>query len=230
MRALIVEDEKKVAQFLKKGFESEAFAVDIASDGPEGLHLALSEHYDAIVLDVMLPKMNGMDVLEAIRREGVDTPILVLTAKSEVEDRVKGLNLGADDYLPKPFSFSEVLARVRAIVRRSSADVRGSVLEMGDIRMDLLTRSVVRGNKPVTLTNKEFELLEYLLRNKGRVLSRVTLTEHIWDMDFDTETNVVDVLVNRLRRKLEDGFPTKLIHTVRGVGYVMKESPDADPS
>jgi len=230
MRVLIVEDERKVAQFLKKGFQSEAFAVDIASDGAEGARLALSEAYDAIILDLMLPKINGIELLEEIRREGVDTPILILTAKSEVEDRVKGLNAGADDYLPKPFSFSEVLARVRAIVRRSSADVRSSVLEMGDIRMDLLTRSVVRGSKPITLTNKEFELLEYLLRNKGRVLSRVTLTEHIWDMDFDTETNVVDVLVNRLRRKLEEGFATKVIHTIRGVGYSMKESSDADPS
>jgi two-component system OmpR family response regulator len=178
----------------------------------------------------MLPKMSGLEVLEELRRQRITTPILILTARSDVEDRVKGLNSGADDYLPKPFSFSEVLARVRAIVRRTSADVRGSVLEMGDVRMDLLTRSVARGTKPITLTNKEFELLEYLLRNKGRVLSRVTLTEHIWDMDFDTETNVVDVLVNRLRRKLEDGFATKVILTIRGVGYVMKESADADPS
>jgi heavy metal response regulator len=230
MRILIVEDERKVGQFLKKGFQSEAFAVDTASDGREGLRLALSGAYDAIVLDVMLPNMNGMEILEELRGEGVDTPILILTAKSDVEDRVKGLNSGADDYLPKPFSFSEVLARVRAIVRRQSTDVRGSVLEMGDVRMDLLSRSVMRGGKQLTLTNKEFELLEYLLRNKGRVLSRVTLTEHIWDMDFDTETNVVDVLVNRLRRKLEDGFQEKVIHTIRGVGYVMKESSDADPS
>ena len=230
MRVLIVEDERKVAQFLKKGFQSEAFAVDIAPDGSEGLRLAMSNTYDAIVLDVMLPKMSGLEVLEELRRQRITTPILILTARSDVEDRVKGLISGADDYLPKPFSFSEVLARVRAIVRRTSADVRGSVLEMGDVRMDLLTRSVARGTKPITLTNKEFELLEYLLRNKGRVLSRVTLTEHIWDMDFDTETNVVDVLVNRLRRKLEDGFATKVILTIRGVGYVMKESADADPS
>ena len=230
MRVLIVEDERKVAQFLKKGFQSEAFAVDIAPDGSEGLRLAMSNTYDAIVLDVMLPKMSGLEVLEELRRQRITTPILILTARSDVEDRLKGLNSGADDYLPKPFSFSEVLARVRAIVRRTSADVRGSVLEMGDVRMDLLTRSVARGTKPITLTNKEFELLEYLLRNKGRVLSRVTLTEHIWDMDFDTETNVVDVLVNRLRRKLEDGFATKVILTIRGVGYVMKESADADPS
>ena len=230
MRVLIVEDERKVAQFLKKGFQSEAFAVDIAPDGSEGLRLAMSNTYDAIVLDVMLPKMSGLEVLEELRRQRITTPILILTARSDVEDRVKGLNSGADDYLPKPFSFSEVLARVRAIVRRTSADVRGSVLEMGDVRMDLLTRSVARGTKPITLTNKEFELLEYLLRNKGRVLSRVTLTEHIWDMDFDTETNVVDVLVNSLRRKLEDGFATKVILTIRGVGYVMKESADADPS
>ena len=159
MRVLIVEDERKVAQFLKKGFQSEAFAVDIAPDGSEGLRLAMSNTYDAIVLDVMLPKMSGLEVLEELRRQRITTPILILTARSDVEDRVKGLNSGADDYLPKPFSFSEVLARVRAIVRRTSADVRGSVLEMGDVRMDLLTRSVARGTKPITLTNKASVLL-----------------------------------------------------------------------
>lgn len=230
MRILIVEDERKVAQFLKKGFQSEGFAADVASDGPAGLSLAIGENYDAIVLDLMLPKMNGLKVLEELRGGGVRTPVLILTARNDVEDRVRGLNLGADDYLPKPFSFAEVVARVRALLRRSSPDVRGSVLEAGDIRMDLLSRSVKRADREITLTNKEFELLEYLLRNRGRVVSRVTLTEHIWDMDFDSETNVVEVLVNRLRRKIDDGFPVKIIHTVRGVGYVLKEAPDADPA
>jgi heavy metal response regulator len=229
MRILVVEDERKVALFLKKGFQSEAFAVDIASDGPEGLKLALTASYDAIILDLMLPNMDGMRLLEEIRREGVRTPVLILTARGEVEDRVRGLNLGADDYLPKPFSFSEVVARVRALLRRASFDLRGSVLEAGDLTMNLLTRSVVRAGRAITLTNKEFELLEYLLRNKGRVVSRVTLTEHIWDMDFDSETNVVDVLVNRLRRKIDDGFTGRMIHTVRGVGYVLREPSDGDP-
>jgi two-component system copper resistance phosphate regulon response regulator CusR len=226
MRVLIVEDEKKVAQFLKKGFLAESFSVDIAADGEQGSFLGRTESYDAIILDVMLPKKNGIDVLKEIRQARVTTPILMLTVKSDLEDRVEGLNLGADDYIPKPFAFSEVLARVRAVVRRKSTDMLASILTVADLRMDLLSRRVTRGGKEATLTNKEFQLLEYLLRNKGRVLSRVILTEHIWDMNFDSETNIVDVVINRLRRKLEDGFPTKLIHTVRGVGYVLKEPSD----
>jgi len=223
MRILIIEDERKVAQFLKKGFQAEAFAVDAAPDGAEGRRLALTGSYDAIILDLMLPKIDGMTLLDEIRREHVETPVLILSARGEVDDRVKGLNLGADDYLAKPFSFAEVLARVRAIMRRRAGDVKSSVLELSDLRMDLLTRSVTRAGKELSLTNKEYELLEYLLRNKGRVVSRVILTERIWDMGFDSETNVVDVLVNRLRRKVDDPFPRKLIQTVRGVGYVLKD-------
>ncbi len=226
MRILIVEDEEKVARFLQKGFQAESYSVDVASDGEKGLRLALGESYDAIILDVMLPRRSGTHVLSELRRSKVNTPVLVLSARSDLEDRVEGLNLGADDYLPKPFSFSEVLARVRAIVRRSSTDVRSSILALADLRLDLYRRQVERGGKEIALTNKEFELLEYLLRNKGRVLSRIILTEHIWDINFDTETNIVDVVINRLRRKIDDGFPTKLIHTVRGVGYVLKESSD----
>jgi heavy metal response regulator len=229
MRILIVEDEKKVAQFLKKGFQAESFSVDIAADGERGSFLARTEPYDAIILDMMLPRKNGIEVLQEIRRAKVTTPVLMLTVKSDLEDRVTGLNLGADDYVPKPFAFSEVLARVRALSRRKSTDVLASQLTIGDLRMDLLSRRVTRGGKEISLTNKEFELLEYLLRNKRRVLSRVILTEHIWDMNFDSETNIVDVVINRLRRKLDDGFPTKLIQTVRGVGYVLKESSD-EPS
>jgi heavy metal response regulator len=229
MRILIVEDEKKVALFLKKGFQAESFSVDIAADGDRGSFLARTEPYDAIILDVMLPRKNGIEVLQEIRRAKVTTPVLMLTVKSDLEDRVQGLNLGADDYVPKPFAFSEVLARVRALSRRKSTDVLASLLTIGDLRMDLLSRKVTRGDKEIILTNKEFELLEYLLRNKRRVLSRVILTEHIWDMNFDSETNIVDVVINRLRRKLDDGFPAKLIHTVRGVGYVLKESSD-EPS
>jgi len=223
MRILVIEDERKVAQFLKKGLQAESYSVDLAHDGQEGSFLARTEQYDAIILDVMLPKKNGFEVLKEIRSEGIRCPVLMLTAKSEVDDRVEGLNLGADDYLPKPFSFSEVLARIRALVRRSGSGTQGSVLAIADLSVNVLTRKVRRGERAIGLTAKEYELLEYLLRNKGRVLSRVILTEHSWDMNFDSETNIVDALVNRLRRKIDDDFPRKLIHTVRGVGYVLKE-------
>jgi len=228
MRILIIEDEAKVSQFLKKGFQAESFSVDIAEDGQRGSFLARAEPYDVIILDVMLPKKNGIEVLKEIRKDKVTTPVLMLTVKSDLEDRVEGLNLGADDYLAKPFAFSEVLARVRAIIRRKSDDIKISTLTIADLRMDLVSRRVERTGNEIVLTNKEFELLEYLLRNKGRVLSRVILTEHIWDMNFDSETNIVDVVINRLRRKIEDGFIPKLIHTVRGVGYVLKEMSDED--
>jgi two-component system OmpR family response regulator len=226
MRILIIEDEKKVYQFLKKGFLSEACSVDIATDGEHGSYLARTEPYDAIILDIMLPKKDGIEVLQEIRQAKITTPVVILSAKHEVEDRVQGLNLGADYYLPKPFSFSEVLATVRTIVRRKSIDVLSSVLAVADLRMDLLTRQVERSGTEILLTSKEFELLEYLIRNKGRVLSRVTLMEHIWDINFDSETNVVDVVINRLRRKIDDGFPRKLIHTVRGAGYAIREPSD----
>jgi heavy metal response regulator len=226
MRILIVEDERKVALFLKKGFQAESYTVDIAADGAQGLQLALGNTYDAIILDVMLPKINGLDVLRELRANRDTTPVLVLSAKADVEHRIQGLNLGADDYLPKPFSFSEVLARVRAILRRASTDAQGTTLSIADLQVDLLGRTVERSGKPIVLTNKEFEVLEYLLRNKGRVLSRIILTEHIWDMHFDSETNIVDVVINRLRRKLDDEFSPKLIHTVRGVGYVLKDTSD----
>jgi two-component system copper resistance phosphate regulon response regulator CusR len=224
MRILIIEDEQRVWQFLKKGLEAESISVDVATDGEKGLAMARGESYDAVILDVMLPKMGGMEVLRSIRQSGNNTPVLILSARGGTDDRVEGLNLGADDYLPKPFSFTEVLARVRAIVRRTSADLHASTLTVGTLRVDLLTRKVEREEKELTLTAKEFELLEYLMRNKGRVLSRVILMERIWDMNFDSETNVVDVLINRLRRKIDDDFPSKLIHTVRGAGYVLKET------
>jgi heavy metal response regulator len=226
MRILIVEDERKVALFLKKGFQAEAVSADVAADGEHGLALARMEKYDAIVLDLMLPRKDGLDVLKDLRQNKISTPVLILSARNDLDDRIEGLNLGADDYLPKPFSFSEVLARIRAIVRRQSTDVRSSLLSIADLSVDLLSRNVVRNGRDITLTTKEFELLEYLIRNKGRVLSRAILSERIWDMNFDSETNVVDVLVNRLRRKVDDDFARKLIHTVRGVGYVLKELPD----
>ncbi|HZM68894.1 MAG TPA: response regulator transcription factor [Candidatus Cryosericum sp.] len=224
MRILIVEDEKRVAQFLRKGFEAETMAVDVASDGNEGAALARANEYDAIVLDLMLPGKGGIEVLKEIRGAGRPTPILILSARGEVEDRVQGLNLGADDYLPKPFAFAELLARVRALLRRPGAEgERGSVLHVDDLSVDPLTRSVKRGERSIELTNKEFQLLEYLVRHKNRVLSRVLIIEHIWDMQFDGGTNIVDVVINRLRRKIDDGARTPLIRTVRGVGYVLEE-------
>jgi heavy metal response regulator len=231
MRILIVEDERRVYRFLKKGFQEESFVIDIATDGEQGSLLARTENYDVIILDVMLPRKNGFEVLKEIKQAKVTTPILILSAKGDVETRVEGLNLGADDYLPKPFAFSEVLARVRSLIRRQAVDgERSSILKVADLEMDVLTREVSRSGQGITLTNKEFQLLEYLLRNKGRVLSRVILTEHIWDMNFDSETNLVDVVINRLRRKIDDGFSPQLIHTVRGAGYVLREPRDGQSS
>ena len=231
MRILIVEDERRLAQFLKKGFEAESMAVDIAQDGHEGAALGREGDYDAIVLDLMLPGKDGIQVLQEIRSAGKSTPILILSARGEVEDRIRGLNLGADDYLPKPFAFAEVLARVRALLRRQSTDGdRGSVLRVDDLSVDLLSRKARRAGREIELTNKEFQLLEYLLRSKNRVLSRVLIIEHIWDMQFDGGTNVVDVVINRLRRKIDDGARHPLIRTVRGVGYVLEEPPREDPS
>jgi heavy metal response regulator len=223
MRILIVEDERGVARFLKRGFEAESMTADVAADGNEGAAMARETDYDAIVLDLMLPGKDGMDILRELRGAGRTTPILVLSARGEVEDRVRGLDLGADDYLSKPFAFAELLARVRAILRRPGDAERGSLLKVDDLTMDLRTRKVKRGGREIELTNKEFALLEYLLRHKNRVLSRVLIIEHIWDMQFDGGTNVVDVVINRLRRKVDDGARHALIHTARGVGYVLKE-------
>jgi heavy metal response regulator len=226
MRILIVEDERKVAQFLKKGLQAESYSVDTAPDGERGSLLARSESYDLIILDVMLPRKDGFEVLREIRGARIATPVLMLTAKSDLDDRVRGLDLGADDYLSKPFSFSEVLARVRALLRRSGREKTVTHLQLADLSLDVLSRTTRRGDAVIDLTRKEYELLEYLLRNKGRVFSRAILTEHIWDMNFDSETNIVDVLVNRVRRKIDDGHEKKLLHTVRGVGYVLREEND----
>jgi heavy metal response regulator len=229
MRILVVEDEKRVGQFLKKGLQAEQFVVDVATDGERGLSLALSGSYDIIVLDMMLPRKDGIEVLRELRRGGIAVPVLVLSARADVEHRVAGLELGADDYLAKPFSFSEVLARVRSLMRRNtSAEPRNHLLSIADLKMDLLARKVSRAGKDIPLTGREFNLLEYLLRNRGRVLSRVILTEHIWDLNFDTETNIVDVAINRLRKKVDEGFGVPLIHTMRGVGYVLREEAGAD--
>jgi heavy metal response regulator len=221
MRILIVEDEKKVAAFIKKGLEEETYAVDIASDGEEGLHLGEQNPYDLIILDLMLPKINGLDILSHLRAKKIKTPILLLTAKDSVENKVEGLNQGADDYLTKPFAFSELLARIRVLLRRGKTETK-TTLEIADLTLDLVSHKVSRGNEEIELTGKEYSLLEYFLRNQEKVLTRTMIAEHVWDYNFDTFTNVIDVYVNHLRKKIDKNFPAKLLHTLRGVGYVMK--------
>lgn len=222
MRILIVEDEKKVAAFIKKGFEEETYAVDVAHDGEEGYNLAEMGQYDLIVLDLMLPKMNGMDVLGKLRDNKVNTPIILLTAKDSVEDKVTGLNKGADDYLTKPFAFSELLARVRSLLRRGQTETK-TVLQVGNLTLDLVSHKVNRDGEEIELTGKEYSLLEYFMRNEGKVLTRTMIAEHVWDYNFDTFTNVIDVYVNHLRKKIDKKHTEKLLHTLRGVGYVMRE-------
>ena len=221
MRILIVEDEKKVSGFIKKGLEEETYAVDVAHDGEEGLHLAIEGYYDLIILDLMLPKMDGLEVLSELRKGKKDVPILLLTAKDTVEDRVTGLNKGADDYLTKPFAFSELLARVRVLLRRGKAEVK-TELQIADLSLNLVSHKVSRGSGEVELTGKEYSLLEYFMRNQGKVLTRTMIAEHVWDYNFDTFTNVIDVYVNHLRKKVDKGHSKKLLHTLRGVGYIMK--------
>ena len=221
MRILTVEDEKKVAAFIKKGLEEETYAVDIATDGEEGFHLGEQNQYDLIILDLMLPKINGLDILSGLRSQNIETPILLLTAKDSVEDKVEGLNQGADDYLTKPFAFSELLARIRVLLRRGKAESK-TILEIADLTLNLVSHKVSRGNEEIELTGKEYSLLEYFMRNQEKVLTRTMIAEHVWDYNFDTFTNVIDVYVNHLRKKIDKNFSTKLLHTLRGVGYVMK--------
>ncbi len=225
MRILLVEDEKNVAGFIKKGLEEEAYTVDIANDGLEGLHMATSAEFDLIILDVMLPGMNGIELCKNLRAKGISKPILMLTAVDSVERKVEGLESGADDYLVKPFAFSELLARMKALLRRTPDIV--SELSLEDLRIDLLARRVFRETKEIVLTQKEFSLLEYLLRNKGRVLSRTQIIENVWGYDFSPGTNIVDVYIRALREKVDTGFHKKLIHTVRGAGYILKMEDDA---
>ncbi len=221
MRLLIVEDEKKVAGFIKKGLEEETYAVDVAYDGEEGFHLAELNQYDMIILDLMLPKMDGLEVLTRLRDKKVNTPILLLTAKDAVEDKVMGLNKGADDYLTKPFAFSELLARVRSLLRRGQAETK-TELKVSDLSLDMVSHKVNRNGEEIELTGKEYSLLEYFMRNEGKVLTRTMIAEHVWDYNFDTFTNVIDVYVNHLRKKIDKKYPVKLLHTLRGIGYVMK--------
>ncbi|HEY6199276.1 MAG TPA: response regulator transcription factor [Candidatus Binatia bacterium] len=224
MRVLVVEDDAKIAAFVAKGLKQAGFAVDQAADGEEGLQLALMSCYDALVIDVMLPKLDGLTLINRVRQKGVDAPVIILSAKRSVDDRVKGLQTGSDDYLTKPFSFSELLARLQALIRRSTHATEPSRLTVGDLSLDLFTREAARADRKIELQPREFALLEYLMRNPGRVLSKNMIMEHVWGYDFDPQTNVVDVLVCRLRNKVDRDFATKLIHTQRGVGYAVKTS------
>ena len=222
MRILVVEDDDKIASFLAKGLKQSGFSVDIASDGEEALSLCRSVNYDSVVLDIMLPKLDGLSVLRTIRREKKLVPVLLLSAKASVDNRVTGLHAGADDYLTKPFAFSELLARLQALIRRATHVAEPTTLVVGDLSMNLLTREVFRGGQKIDLQSREFALLELLLRHPGRPITKTMILEHIWDYSFDPQTNVVDVLAHRLRSKLEKGFSSKIVHTIRGVGYVIK--------
>ena len=223
MKLLVVEDEAKTGSYLKQGLYEAGFVVDLVNNGVDGLHLALSETYDLAILDVMLPGIDGWHVLQAIRDAGKEMPVLFLTARDQVDDRVKGLELGADDYLVKPFAFSELLARVRTLLRRGSKAREEEVLSVADLELDLRRRRVTRGGKKIDLTSKEFSLLELLLRRRGEVLPRSLIASQVWDMNFDSDTNVIEVAVRRLRSKVDDGFEPKLIRTARGMGYVIED-------
>ncbi len=222
MRVLVVEDDATIAGFVVKGLREAGFAADHAKDGRLGLAMALEQPYDAAIVDVMLPGLDGLSLIRTLRERGRQTPVLILSARHSVEDRVKGLETGSDDYLTKPFAFAELLARVQALVRRASGTAETTRLGYADLQLDLLTRQVRRGGRPIELRPREFALLEYLLRHAGRVVSKTMIMAHVYDYQFDPHTNVVDVLVHRLREKIDRDFEPKLLHTVRGVGYVLK--------
>ncbi|HEX9284393.1 MAG TPA: response regulator transcription factor [Nitrospirales bacterium] len=221
MRILVIEDEAKVASFIRRALEEESYAVDLCDDGAKGLDMGRAGCYDLVILDLMLPGMPGLEVLTALRKDHVNVPVLILTARSQTDQRVKGLDAGADDYLTKPFAIEELLARVRALLRRGSGEAAG-LLQVEDLILNPATREVTRGGRRIDLTAKEYALLEYLMRNAGRVLTRPMIAEHVWSQDFDTFTNVIDVYVNYLRNKIDRGQDRKLIHTVRGSGYTLK--------
>jgi heavy metal response regulator len=221
MRILVIEDEKKVANFLKKGLEEEAYAVDCAYDGEEALYMLDINDYDLAILDIMLPQIDGLEVLKRVRGKGLSLPILMLTAKDSVEDIVRGLDGGGDDYLTKPFAFTELLARVRALLRRKDREPLGE-LKVADLKLDTVTRKVSREGEEIDLTAKEYALLEYLMHHANRVVTRTMISEHVWDYHFDPMTNVIDVYINHLRNKIDSEFPHKMIHTIRGVGYILK--------
>ena len=221
MRFLVVEDEQRIADFLKRGLESAGYAVDTAGDGKSAIDMVHATDYDLIILDMMLPDIDGLKVLERIRNRKASPPVLILSARGSVDDRVKGLELGADDYLVKPFAFVELLARVRVLLRRGAP--MPERLQIGDLVLDCIRRRVTRAGEAIELAPKEFSILEYLMRNRGRPLSRTMIVEHVWDMDYDGLTNIVDVYIRHLRSKIDDKWPTKLLHTVRGVGFVLAE-------
>jgi len=222
MRILVIEDEYKVASFIKKGLEAERYAVDVASDGRSGIELALAYDYDLLILDLMLPGLSGTEVLATVRRRKPNLPILILTARDALQDKVMHFEQGCDDYLTKPFAFAELVMRVKALLHRRAVD-RSNQLQVADLVLDRVSRQVTRAGKPIELTAKEFVLLEYLMTNAGQVCSRALIIEHVWDQSFDGFTNVVDVYVRYLRNKIDRHFEPKLIHTVRGVGYVLRE-------
>ena len=222
MRVLLVEDDPTIAAFVAKGLREAGFAVDEAADGETGLTLAREQKFDAAIVDVMLPRLDGLSLIDTLRGRGVRTPVLILSAKRSVDDRVRGLQAGGDDYLTKPFAFAELLARVQALIRRSTGAAEPTTLSAGDLTLDLLTREVRRDNQLIELRPREYALLEYLLRHAGKVLTKTMILSHVWGYNFDPNTNVVDVLVSRLREKIDRSFDPKLIHTVRGVGYVLK--------
>ncbi len=222
MKVLVVEDEKRLANLLKKGLEENAFVVDICYDGVEGLYLVETAPYDAVVLDVMMPKMDGFTMLRRMREQGIETPVIMLTARGEVENRIKGLNIGADDYLPKPFDFAELLARLTAVIRRNKGQP-ASQLCIADLHLDLNAKTAGRGGVDISLTSKEYAILEYLALNQGRVISRTEISEHVYDMNFDLDSNIIDVYINRLRKKIDRDHPSPLIHTKRGEGYILSE-------
>jgi len=224
MRTLLIEDDIKIASFIEKGLKAAGFAVDHAPNGRDGLHLALTEPYDAAIIDLMLPGLDGLAVIEHLRREKINTPVIILSAKDSIDDRVRGLGAGGDDYLTKPFSFSELLARIHALMRRASGAAEPTRLRVGDLAMDLISREVMRADLKIDLQPREFALLEYLMRNAGRVVSKTMIMEHVWDYHFDPMTNVVEARISRLRNKIDKPFEQKLIHTVRGVGYVLRET------
>jgi DNA-binding response OmpR family regulator len=222
MRALIIEDDQTIAEFVARGLREAAFAVDVAADGDAGLELAASEPYDVAIVDLMLPKRDGLSVIDELRRRGRTTPVLILSARRSVDDRVRGLQAGGDDYLTKPFAFAELLARVQALVRRATRSPEPTTLTAGDLTLDLLTRRVTRAGTPIELRPREFALLEYLMRNAGKVVSKTMILSHVWEYNFDPQTNIVDVLVSRLRDKIDRPFENKMLQTVRGVGYVLR--------